>query len=159
MTLNKLTIDRKFNAPIARVWEAFTTPELLAKWWSPEGMTNYHASTDVRAGGEFRYCFESSEGVKYWGKGVYQSITEPTYLSYIDYFTDAEGNPVAPSHYGIPGDEIIPTLVEFSFSAEGEQTSMRITGDNPYDDSMVEEMTKSWNSMFEKLVTGLKNGA
>lgn len=156
MTHKKLTIDRKFNAPIDRVWEAFTTPEILAKWWSPAGMTNYHASTDVRQGGEFRYCFESSEGMKYWGKGVYETIKKPTYLSYIDYFTDADGNPVPPSHYGIPGDEIIPTMVEFTFAENGEQTSMRITGDNPYDASMTEEMTKSWNSMFDKLVGGLK---
>jgi uncharacterized protein YndB with AHSA1/START domain len=155
MTHKKLTIDRNFNAPIDRVWEAFTTPEMLAKWWSPAGMTNYHASADVRQGGEFRYCFESSEGVKYWGKGVYQSIIEPTYLSYIDYFTDADGTPVPPSHYGIPGDEIIPTLVEFAFAEKGEKTSMRITGDNPFDASMTEEMTKSWNSMFDKLVDGL----
>jgi uncharacterized protein YndB with AHSA1/START domain len=156
MTHKKLTIDRKFNAPIDRVWEAFTNPEILAKWWSPAGMTNYHASADVRQGGEFRYCFESSEGVKYWGKGVYKTINEPTYLSYTDYFTDAEGNPVPPSHYGIPGDEIIPTLVEFTFAENGEQTSLRITGDNPFDASMTAEMTKSWNSMFDKLVDGLK---
>ncbi len=156
MTHQKLIIDRIFNAPIERVWEAFTNPDLLAQWWSPEGMTNYHVSTDVREGGEFRYCFESSDGIKYWGKGVYKTINEPTYLAYIDYFTDAKGNPVAPSHYGIPGDEIIPTLVEFSFTEKGEQTSMRITGENPFDASMTEEMTKSWNSMFDKLVGGLK---
>ena len=57
------------------------------KWWSPAGLKNYHASTDVREGGEFRYCFESSEGVRNWGKGVYQTINEPTYLSYIDNFS------------------------------------------------------------------------
>jgi uncharacterized protein YndB with AHSA1/START domain len=110
----------------------------------------------VRPGGEFRYCFESSAGVKYWGKGVYETIKEPTYLSYIDYFTDEDGNPVSASHYGIPGDEIIPILVEFTFAAKSDQTSMRITGDNPFDDSMTKAMTKSWNSMFEKLVDSLK---
>ena len=96
MKRKKLIIDRTFNAPIDKVWAAFTNPEILAKWWSPAGMKNYHASTDVRVGGEFRYCFESSEGVRYWGKGVYQTINEPTYLSYIDNFTDADGAPVPP---------------------------------------------------------------
>ena len=156
MTHKKLTIDRKFNAPIDKVWEAFTNPKILAKWWSPAGMKNYHVSADTRQGGEFRYCFESSEGVKYWGKGVYKTIDEPVCLSYIDYFTDADGNPVPPSHYGIPGDEIIPTLFEFTFAKEGEQTTMRITGENPHDASMTEEITKSWNSMFDKLVDALK---
>jgi hypothetical protein len=70
MKKKKLIIDRTFNAPIDKVWAAFTNPEILAKWWSPAGMKNYHASTDVREGGEFRYCFESSEGVRYWGKNA-----------------------------------------------------------------------------------------
>ena len=32
---------------------------------------------------------------------------------------------------------------------------MRITGENPYDDSMTENMTQGWNSMFDKLVDRL----
>ena len=155
MTHTKLIIERKFDAPIDRVWHAFTTPEILATWWSPAGMSNCHASTDLRRGGDFRYCFESG-GAKYWGKGVYQSIEEPDHFSYIDYFTDEDGNPVAPSHYGIPGDEIVPTLVEFAFTDEGEKTGLRMTGDNPFDAAMTEEMTRGWNSMFDKLVDALK---
>jgi len=146
MKKKKLIIDRTFNAPIDKVWAAFTNPEILAKWWSPAGMMNYHTSTDVREGGEFRYCFESS---------VYQTINEPTYLSYIDNFTDSDGTPVPPAHYGIPGDVPVPTLVEFVFTAKGDKTDMRITGENPYDDSMTENMTQGWNSMFDKLVDRL----
>jgi len=156
MKNKKLVIERTFNAPISKVWAAFTTPEILAKWWSPAGMTNYHASTDVREGGEFRFCFASSEGKKYWGKGVYRTINELTYLSYLDYFTDSDGKPVPPSHYGNPGDDPSPTLVEFEFAAKGDKTEMRITGENPYDDSMTENMTQGWNSMFDKLVDRLK---
>lgn len=151
MKNKKLIIERIFNAPIGKVWAAFTTPEILAKWWSPAGMTNYYASTDVREGGEFRYCFADSEGEKYWGKGVYKKIVEPTYLAYIDYFTDSDGNPVPPSYYGIPGDESTPTLVEFVFTAKGDITEMKISGEIPYDDSMIENMTQGWNSMFDKL--------
>jgi uncharacterized protein YndB with AHSA1/START domain len=155
MKKKKLIIERMFNARIEKVWAAFTTPDILSKWWSPTGMTNYHASTDVQEGGEFRYCFESSEGEKYWGKGIYQKIKEPIYLSYIDNFTDPDGNPVSPSYYGIPGDAPAPTLVVFEFTARGNKTDMRITGENPYDDSMTESMTQGWNSMFDKLVDRL----
>jgi uncharacterized protein YndB with AHSA1/START domain len=38
MKKKKLIIDRTFNAPIDKVWAAFTNPEILAKWWSPAGM-------------------------------------------------------------------------------------------------------------------------
>ena len=49
----------------------------------------------------------------------------------------------------------VPILVEFAFTAKGDKTDMRITGENPYDDSMTENMTQGWNSMFDKLIDRL----
>jgi len=33
-----VTIKRVFNAPLSLVWEAWTQPEHIAKWWSPKGI-------------------------------------------------------------------------------------------------------------------------
>lgn len=53
----ELVITRVFNAPAHIVFEAWTTPELLKRWWTPPsfGMTFISCEADVRTGGT--YCF------------------------------------------------------------------------------------------------------
>lgn len=151
MKRKRLVIERTFDAPVETVWDAFTTPEILATWWSPAGMTNSFISAEVRTGGEFRYCFRSSDGKEFWGNGIYVTIRPPTFLSYIDNFTDENGKPVPPSHYGIPGDELTQSLVEITLTRDGARTHLTISAENPFDDTMTEPMTQGWNSMFDKL--------
>ena len=154
--MKKLTIKRTFDAPIEDVWEAFTSPELLAKWWAPSGMSNSFVSTEVKVGGMFRYCMKMDEGgQEFWGRGIYQKIDKPNFISYLDAFTDENGNAVAPSYYGMPGDDIIETILEITFVSDGDKTEMILVGDNPFDDDMTENMTKGWNDMFDKLTNNL----
>jgi uncharacterized protein YndB with AHSA1/START domain len=148
--MKKLTLEREFDAPIEKVWEAFTTPKILSKWWSPEGMTSSHISVDLREGGLFRYCMKWDKG-EVWGLGEYKSITKLALLSYYDTFSDAKGTPVPPSHYGMPGDKIERLLVEIIFSVHGNKTHMKLSGENPHDEKMTADMSKGWNSMFDKL--------
>lgn len=153
--MEKVIIKRKFNAPIEKIWKEFTTATLLKKWWSPETMNSSYMTVDFNVGGLFRFCFKDANDKEFWGRGIYQKINEPTYFSYLDTFTDAEGNVVPPSYFGMEGDEIIESLVEFEFSIEGETTAMKITMDNYYDSTMTEDMIKGWNSMFDKLTKNL----
>ena len=149
--MEKITVTRTFNAPIDKVWEAFTKPETLRKWWSPEGMDSSHISVDLREGGLFRYCFKSPEGSEFWGRGVYQAIAKPTRLSYLDTFTDPDGKPVPPSYYGIPVDKVIESAIDIAFSEDGARTKMNTTMENYFDETMTENMVKGWNGMFDKL--------
>lgn len=149
--MNKLTIERSFSAPIEKVWEALTNVDELKKWWCPSGMEASHISVDLKKGGAFRYCFRAPDGKEFWGRGVYQTIEQPKLLSFLDTFTDSQGNPVPSSHYGMAGEEIIESLVEFSLTANNGITTMKMVGDNPHDDSMLEDMKKSWNGMFDQL--------
>ncbi|MDP9052535.1 MAG: SRPBCC domain-containing protein [Acidobacteriota bacterium] len=52
-----LTQTRVIRAPRARVYEAWTTPEILQKWFGPEGRHSPSASMDVRVGGAYRIEF------------------------------------------------------------------------------------------------------
>ena len=153
--MKKLTIERTFDASIEKVWEAFTTPELLRKWWAPAGMTNTLVAADVKEGGLFRYCFKSDEdGTEYYGRGVYQKIDKPNYLSYLDCFTDKDGNDVSPSYYSPDynaDEEVVETLAEFFFTSDGEKTTIKLVGENPFDEEMTEMMTAGWNGMFDNL--------
>ncbi len=83
--MNTLTIERSIDAPIEKVWDAFTNPEVLRIWFTPPGMKSAFISTEVKEGGLFRYCFKMNEGgAEFWGRGVYQKIDAPNYLSYLD---------------------------------------------------------------------------
>jgi uncharacterized protein YndB with AHSA1/START domain len=55
----ELMITRTFNGPARIVYEAWTTPELLKRWWAPKssGMTLLSCEADVRAGGSYRFEF------------------------------------------------------------------------------------------------------
>jgi uncharacterized protein YndB with AHSA1/START domain len=58
----ELVVTRTFNGPARIVFEAWTTPELLKRWWAPKstGMSLLSCEADVRVGG--RYRFELGHG-------------------------------------------------------------------------------------------------
>jgi uncharacterized protein YndB with AHSA1/START domain len=149
--MNRLIIERSFSAPIEKVWEALTKEDELRKWWCPFSMEASHISADLKKGGVFGYCFSDSNGKEFWGRGVYQAIEKPNFLSFLDTFTDSKGNPVPSSYYGMSGTKIVESIVEFTLSGENGVTMMKMEGDNPHDDSILEDMRKGWDSMFDKL--------
>jgi uncharacterized protein YndB with AHSA1/START domain len=55
----ELVVTRTFNAPARIVFEAWTKPELLERWWVPKscGLTMISCETDVRVGGSYRLVF------------------------------------------------------------------------------------------------------
>src|ERR1700729_2431950 len=55
----ELVVTRTFNGPARLVFEAWTKPELLKRWWVPKsmGMSFLACEADVRAGGKFRFEF------------------------------------------------------------------------------------------------------
>jgi uncharacterized protein YndB with AHSA1/START domain len=156
--MKKLTLTRTFQAPIDEVWRAWTDAELLKEWWAPAGMHCSHVTADVHEEGRFLYCFKKDDDdTEYWGRGIYQTITEPTFLSYLDSFTDKKGNDVPPSHYGMPGDEVVESLTEITLKEDKNGTHVILAADNPFGAQMTKEMTKSWNEMFDKLAGVLKH--
>ena len=71
----ELVITRTFNAPARLVFQAWTTPELIKRWWAPKssGMSLLSCEVDVRAGGKYRYEFgrEASKPVMaFFGKYI-----------------------------------------------------------------------------------------
>ncbi|TMV46808.1 SRPBCC domain-containing protein [Paenibacillus mesophilus] len=93
-TTNGLVITRVFNAPRELVFKAWTEPERLAQWWGPKGFALEISKLDLRPGGMFLGSQRSPEGFVMWGKFVYQEITPPEKLVFIQSFSDEEGNTV-----------------------------------------------------------------
>jgi uncharacterized protein YndB with AHSA1/START domain len=83
ISAQEITITRVFDAPRELVWEAWTKPEQLARWWGPAGWTNRleTITMDVRPGGSFRVSSVSdSDGTEMTSEGVYREVVEPERL-------------------------------------------------------------------------------
>lgn len=94
-------ITREFDAELELVWQAWTTPELLDKWWAPKP---YHIETrilDLKVGGKWLYAMVSPQGEKTWCKADYKAIDKNKMLSWLDAFCDEDGieNSVKPRSF------------------------------------------------------------
>src|SRR5436853_451033 len=74
-------LTRVVDAPVARVWRAWTEGEQLAKWSAPPGYTIPQAEGDLRLGGEWRCCMRDPDGREHWLGGVYREIVPHKLLS------------------------------------------------------------------------------
>ena len=70
----ELVVTRTFNGPARIVFEAWTTPELLKRWWAPKssGMSLLSCEADVRVGGRYRFEFghEDSKAMVFFGRYI-----------------------------------------------------------------------------------------
>ena len=79
----ELVVTRTFNGPARIVFEAWTTPELLVRWWTPKsfGITFVSCEADVRTGGTYRFVFThpaAEEPMAFFGR--YIEVTPPSRL-------------------------------------------------------------------------------
>jgi uncharacterized protein YndB with AHSA1/START domain len=61
-TDEQILITREFDAPKDLVYKAFTTPELIKRWWSAKRGEVTVAEIDLRVGGRWRYAMTTTEG-------------------------------------------------------------------------------------------------
>ena len=71
-----LTMTRTFNAPRKLVWEVWTQPEHIAKWWGPNGMNTRVEEQDFRVGGSWRYVMTMPNGQDFIAEGTFTEIEE-----------------------------------------------------------------------------------
>ena len=97
-----LKIQRRVAALPDKVFEAWTRPDLLARWWGPEGLVLSDYKFDVREGGHWRTVMKSSQGIEHIATGVYKTI-DPPYRLVMSWVWEKNGMPGAES-------EVIVTL-------------------------------------------------
>jgi len=70
----QILVTREFEAPSHLVYEAWTTPELIKRWWSGDRGEVTNAEVDLRAGGTWRYVMTDSGGSEVVFTGEYREI-------------------------------------------------------------------------------------
>jgi len=92
----ELVVTRTIDAPARIVFDAWTKPELLKRWWAPRsiGITSFSCEADVRTGGTYRFVFahpSSPEPMAFFGR--YLEVTPPARLVWTNE-EGGEGGPV-----------------------------------------------------------------
>ncbi|HEX4863495.1 MAG TPA: SRPBCC domain-containing protein, partial [Acidimicrobiales bacterium] len=88
----QILITREFNAPRSVVYKAWTTPELIRRWWSGDRGEVTVAEVDLRVGGRWRYAMDARGGVEVAFHGEYREIVPDERLVSTDVY---EGMPDA----------------------------------------------------------------
>jgi uncharacterized protein YndB with AHSA1/START domain len=85
-TDEQILITREFDAPRHRVYKAWTTPELVRRWWAGERGSMTVAEIDLRVGGAWRYVMIAHGDFEVGFHGEYREIVENERLVYTEIF-------------------------------------------------------------------------
>ncbi|TMG55408.1 MAG: hypothetical protein E6H87_14395 [Chloroflexi bacterium] len=157
MPIKELVIERVFDAPRERVFDVFTQPEHVQKWWGPKGVSNAVAEFEARPGGKIFIAERALDGATIYIAGVVREIERPSRVLYAIHFADADRKRVAPpAHSGLGDtwDDEIVTLV--TFSAEGRRTRMTIRTLSGFTTEWGEKARFGWAESLDKLERALK---
>ncbi|MDP2343508.1 MAG: SRPBCC family protein [Deltaproteobacteria bacterium] len=85
----EIVISRTFNAPPRIVFDAWTRPELVKRWWAPSShcVVVVGCDADVRVGGKYRYVLRKEDGgddIAF--SGLYREVTPHSRLVYSQVF-------------------------------------------------------------------------
>jgi uncharacterized protein YndB with AHSA1/START domain len=140
----ELTLTRIFDAPRELVFEAWTDPVHLKRWWGPRGFTTPACNVDLRIGGAWRIVMRFPDGVnEHIMDAVYREIAPPERLSFTNVALDKDGK------------RLLEGTTSITLEDLGGKTKLtlytRMRGLVPYADRMLEGMEPGWSQSLERL--------
>jgi uncharacterized protein YndB with AHSA1/START domain len=75
-----LIVSRRLRAPRALVWQVWTDPAHIVKWWGPHRFTSPRAEIDLRPGGALRFDMRAPDGQVMPATGVVEDVAAPERL-------------------------------------------------------------------------------
>lgn len=126
-----LVITRVFDAPVERLWKAWSDAEDVLRWWGPRGFSCPSAVMDFRTGGASLVCMRAPKefgGGDTYNTWTYTEIVPLETIEYMLHFVDQAGTRVDPSALGLPPDMPVEmrNLVTFTDLGDG-RTELSIT--------------------------------
>jgi uncharacterized protein YndB with AHSA1/START domain len=118
-------VSRTLDAPRELVFKAWTEVERLGQWWGPKGMKIEVKRFELKQAGIFLYSMQLPDGNLWWGRFVFQEITSPERLVFINSFSNETGNAVrAPFNEKWP----LEVLNTVTFTEYDGRTTVRLHG-------------------------------
>lgn len=78
----EITISRLIHAPRELVFDAWTDPKHLIKWWGPQGFTNTFHEINVKPGGVWRFIMHGPDGVDYPNFIIFRELVKPERITW-----------------------------------------------------------------------------
>lgn len=78
----EIVLSRVFSAPRSLVWEAWTNPEHVTKWWGPRGFTSVTKRHEFRVGGVWEHTMIGPDGTRFPNKSIFREIVPPERIVY-----------------------------------------------------------------------------
>ena len=144
MSTDTARIERTFQAPVEAVFDAFTSEEVMRRWWhaDPNWETPV-AEVDLRLGGAVRVVMRNPhDGAEYGGGGVYTEIDPPHRVAFT-WLWD--------------GDDT-RQLIEIDFEEADGVTRVRFTHSGLWDEEAVRSHEGGWGNAFDNLRRVLEGG-
>jgi uncharacterized protein YndB with AHSA1/START domain len=135
-TMPSLTIKRRFNAPPAKVFSAWTDPEKVKRWMGPGEVKALSAEADPRKGGRYRWVMKGPDGEEHDVSGVYREVIPNEKLV----FTWAWKT--------TPERESMVTL---TFKPDGDGTLFTLTHEQFFDEDARDRHNVGWTGAMDKL--------
>jgi uncharacterized protein YndB with AHSA1/START domain len=131
-----LRIERTFAAPAQAVFDAWTSVEVLRRWWHAEhDWETPHAEVELRVGGRIRLVMRNpADGTEAGGSGEFTVIEPPRRLAFTWSWDD------------VPGRQ----LIELELTEHDGATTVVMTHHGIADDARG-EMTEGWQNSFDNL--------
>jgi uncharacterized protein YndB with AHSA1/START domain len=132
-----LRMERTFNAPAQRVFDAWTSEEVMRRWFhAAHDWETPEASVDLRVGGAVRVVMRNPhKGEDYGGGGYYTEIDPPNRLAFTWLWDDSD----------------VRMLIELEFHETDGVTTVQFTHRDLWDEQAVRDHEDGWGKAFDNL--------
>jgi uncharacterized protein YndB with AHSA1/START domain len=139
----EIEIVRTFNAPRELVYQAWTDPVHMTRWWGPTVFTNHSCELDVRPGGAWQIVMRSPDGADFRCRGIYSDVAPPERLVFTNDAYDQNDQPLLKGF----------TTVLFADDAGKTRLTLRTSAFGLVDfaPAMLRGMDQGWSQSLDKL--------
>jgi uncharacterized protein YndB with AHSA1/START domain len=155
--LRDLLVTRHFDAPPERVWNAWSDPAQVMRWWGPQGFTSPTCRMDFRVGGTTIVHMRSPEFGDLYNTWTYREIVPFLRIEFINNFADRDGNTVDPVGLGLPPGMPRDVRHVVTFTRVNGSTAMTVT-EYGYASQQILELSKAGlEQCLDKMAESLKD--
>lgn len=149
-----LLLNRRFNAPVERLFKAFATPEAIKEWWWPKSLYSDQVKLDFKKGGRYFINMKSENIFDMGGGGMtgeFEEIIEDRLIVMTDYFADKNGKVLTAKEANMPGEWPETIYITFDFESHGESKSGFTLSQSGIPAELQSDCIQGWSESFDKL--------